>query len=191
MFLVRSKEKTSIPPSYPGKKGFLVPWETNVRTAVPRGQTILKFIQVMFINSGGSDKGAPRARIISDDIQKDGLALLFNGETYTECCQPLSIFREAYCYLTYRIPWRRSFVVEQIKGFQGRKWTKACPISSVGLHEKYSALIEGRSSKFTDANHGDIKVVTDNLTSRFTDHCTEGSVIQFWTNRIYRITMPL
>ncbi|XP_055349014.1 uncharacterized protein LOC129595904 [Paramacrobiotus metropolitanus] len=100
------------------KKGFEVPWTAHIRLeSIPLG-CILESVQLSFINPDAA--GSPVVKIDVPAQDACNLYLIndklmnIKGQTYSECCRGLGIFRQAFCYITLRVP-LRLLIREQLK----------------------------------------------------------------------------
>ncbi|XP_055354302.1 uncharacterized protein LOC129599959 [Paramacrobiotus metropolitanus] len=135
-----------------GKRGFEVPWRASVQLEKIPPSCMVASVQVSFINPASD--GSP---IIKMDHAEDGISNLYllndklmniRGQTYSECCQELGIFRRGYCYITLRVP-LRLLIREQVKPL----WTDL-PHSTL---DDYSAL-DGNDNVTLKLGDSDIKV---------------------------------
>ncbi|XP_055349016.1 uncharacterized protein LOC129595906 [Paramacrobiotus metropolitanus] len=92
------------------KQGFEVSWHANIQLErVPSGCTV-EAVKVAFINP--DSKGSPIVKIGASGNNASSASFInyklknIKGQTYSECCRELGIFREAYCYVTLRVPLR-------------------------------------------------------------------------------------
>ncbi|XP_055346205.1 uncharacterized protein LOC129593771 [Paramacrobiotus metropolitanus] len=93
------------------EEGFEVPWRARIQLQrVPDG-CVFTVVQLAFINPDNC--GSPTVEFTTPPIDATNLYCINNalkniqGQTYSECCQELGNFREAYCYVTMRVPLQR------------------------------------------------------------------------------------
>ncbi|XP_055346204.1 uncharacterized protein LOC129593769 [Paramacrobiotus metropolitanus] len=110
------------------KRGFEVPWRATVQLQhIPDG-CILTEVQLAFINPDNC--GSPSVQVKMPATHTTNINCInrnlrdIQGQTYSECCQELGIFREAYCYVTMRVPLER-LLGEMLTAF--RKTIPQCP----------------------------------------------------------------
>ncbi|XP_055354299.1 uncharacterized protein LOC129599955 [Paramacrobiotus metropolitanus] len=100
------------------KRGFEVPWRASVQLqSIPPG-CFVESVQLSFINPASD--GSPTVKM---DLSAEGASNLYlindklmniRGQTYSECCRELGIFRQGFCYITLRVP-LRLLIRDQLK----------------------------------------------------------------------------
>ncbi|XP_055354301.1 uncharacterized protein LOC129599958 [Paramacrobiotus metropolitanus] len=100
------------------KRGFEVPWRASVQLqSIPPG-CFVESVQLSFINPASD--GSPTVKM---DLSAEGASNLYlindklmniRGQTYSECCRELGIFRQGFCYVTLRVP-LRLLIRQQLK----------------------------------------------------------------------------
>ncbi|XP_055346203.1 uncharacterized protein LOC129593768 [Paramacrobiotus metropolitanus] len=93
------------------KRGFEIPWVAAIHLQRAADDCTLTSVQLAFINP--DYYGSPTVYINMAPTHATNMGCINNilknirGQTYSECCQELGIFREAYCFVTMRVPLRR------------------------------------------------------------------------------------
>lgn len=107
------------PPSAPDKEGFIVPWSVTVDFDVIEDDVLWccnksVTVKISFIcPSAGTGKAVPGVTLhgspsIEHWLGVDSASL--EGATYSECCSSLGIFRRAFCYVTFVVPWTQLLI---------------------------------------------------------------------------------
>ncbi|XP_055348101.1 uncharacterized protein LOC129595197 [Paramacrobiotus metropolitanus] len=106
--------------------GFEVPWRASIQLEQVPDNCILTEVQLAFINP----YECPTVHVEMKATNTQSIGFINNtlknidGQTYSKCCQELGIFREAYCFITMRVP-LRSFLRKLLTAF--RRTIPLCP----------------------------------------------------------------
>ncbi|XP_055343121.1 uncharacterized protein LOC129591476 [Paramacrobiotus metropolitanus] len=110
------------------KRGFEIPWHAKIQMEQVPDECILTEVQLAFINP--DERGSPTVQVTMAASRANDMNFVnnilkeINGQTYSECCQELGIFRQAYCFVTMRVPLLR-FISELLQKF--RQTIPNCP----------------------------------------------------------------
>ncbi|XP_055343109.1 uncharacterized protein LOC129591468 [Paramacrobiotus metropolitanus] len=110
------------------KHGFEIPWQAKIQLEQIPDECILMEVQLAFINPDGH--GSPTVKVTMAPPHATYISFVnnvlkeINGQTYSECCHELGIFRQAYCFVTMRVPLLR-FISKLLKKF--RRTIPNCP----------------------------------------------------------------
>lgn len=114
-------------PSAPHKKGFTVPWSATVELGVGYRDMMwsssIVTIKTMFIcPAAGIGETVPGVTLdglpsVQYNLLGDGKVSM-DGATYSECCSPLGIFRQAFCYLSFSVHWSALLLHQESLNFK-------------------------------------------------------------------------
>ncbi|XP_055348591.1 uncharacterized protein LOC129595565 [Paramacrobiotus metropolitanus] len=135
------------------KRGFEIPWQARIQLERLPDECILTEVQLAFINP--DHRGSPIVHIEMAATHATNMDFInntlknINGQTYSECCQELGIFREAYCFVTMRVPLRR-FLGQLFSKF--RQTIPECPALAKG------GVMEGTDTVVLNTRQGKIEM---------------------------------